>query len=1214
MNWYNKIVLSGSIEEYLKSLGASPDIIQFIVSQGSNSQLLVNEFRKNPSLTIEQLKSYKFPQKQEIDPYLSHEKSAANFYSDGDNNFYIWILVNFRKLRKGKIPYNNDINQLGKTLTSEELDIYWFFNNKLEEIRDWVNHSIPIPNISSFSAGQAINASEEWHRMMASKGEGVEYDPIRKDLIIYGPKWKNKEWYGWTIQKVISANDLEVEGNKMDHCVGSFCEDVERGTSNIYSLRDPQNNPHVTMEVGGEKDYHPGAIKQIQGKSNSDPKQTYKEMIKEWMSFGKDKEGINREINSFENLEELHPYNGPSVSNIINTIDQIIQDDENEYGLKYIFDSDIETIIDKVYSTAKEENKNYRTRDGKYIGDITEASSSIINLALKEDLGLKKFPKNSKEWAFIKSLPKKTDWKNIDIAEQWAFKVIDDLQEDFYSQETGLDHPQEEDFEEPEEFQKAEERFYEEEAEIYDEWTRNSLEGGFAKDLLDNIESFRKMKIIPSAQDLYEIKKNKNEKLLIDNPAFQKAYNKGQQKVENAIESRASCKDIKISYNLFKQSQSLTKSSIKLTPKEESIFNFLKKVKKDLNLDIQMRVAGGWVRDKLLGKNSDDIDIAINMPGYDFAKLVVEEAIRHNITKDSKAYKVSLEKSADPEAKVPSDNLMVGAVYLFGQKIEFVPMRTEYYPDPNSRQPQITTTNDPREDVKRRDLTINALYYNIDTGKIDDFVGGIKDLGLDGSSGIILRTPDDSFKTFHEDPLRLLRVLRFHSRYSNSKIDRSIIEAMSNKDIQESYRKKVATERAGPELMKMLSGDDPVNSLRLLFESGLYKTVFNVPSMEDINADGIYMDQQTPHHKFNLLDHTLQVVGNLNKIMKDNGESDYMRGLMNVSSLFHDFGKMKNGIQRPHPKNKDQMQYLGHEDMSKTMADDILKSIGVGKDERDIVNQVIGLHMRPLDADKWSNKGRGSFLRDTRMHGKENDHKDLWKYIFYHAQADSMASQPENFNHEKNRETFNNFKNFVESPSGSFSGTVINGNDVMKIFPDLKPDTGYIKEVLDYVKEMQDTNKIDMSGDINDAKQKAIDEIKQIAPQIINKYKKSSIIGNWYKKAQKNYGDIGHSGVGSGNENILWICNPDGSNFKTEEGWYIDGHGNMIDGGLEEANEKKMRGRYNPNNKEVSILLPYGWYWDVPNIIINKLIKEFGKNIKISIFSAESGYIGERTI
>ena len=142
-----------------------------------------------------------------------------------------------KKLRQGK----NELNQL----SPEVLNMYDNFSEKIEEIWDWYR-SIQ-PEISSYDAQRAINTSDEWHKMIAGQGEGVSYEPTQQDMIVYGPQWKNPEWQGWTVQKVISENDLLAEGNKMDHCVGSFCEDVERQHSIIYSLRDPQNNPHVTI-------------------------------------------------------------------------------------------------------------------------------------------------------------------------------------------------------------------------------------------------------------------------------------------------------------------------------------------------------------------------------------------------------------------------------------------------------------------------------------------------------------------------------------------------------------------------------------------------------------------------------------------------------------------------------------------------------------------------------------------------------------------------------------------------------------------------------------------------------------------------------------------------------------------------------------------------------------------------------------------------------
>jgi len=604
-------------------------------------------------------------------------------------------------------------------------------------------------------------------------------------------------------------------------------------------------------------------------------------------------------------------------------------------------------------------------------------------------------------------------------------------------------------------------------------------------------------------------------------------------------------------------------------------------IKKDYGLNVQMRVAGGWVRDKLLGSESDDIDIAVDMPGFKLAKIIADAAVKYNINESSQPYKVSLDKTSNPTSKVEKDELMVGSIYLFGQKIEFVPMRTEYYPDPNSRQPIIANTGDPKEDVMRRDLTINALYYNVDTGKVEDYVGGKVDLGLNGGS-IILKTPDEAHKTLKEDPLRVLRVLRFHSKYPDSKIDKSILEAMKQPDIHESYIKKVASERAGPEIIKMLESADPTDALRLLFNTGLYKAVFKVPAMESINPEGIHMDQQTPYHKYNLLDHILEVVKNLNKIMINNKESNSMRGLMNMAALFHDFGKMKEGIQQPHSINPDQMQYLGHEDASIEMADSIMKSIGIGEDDRDIVNTVIGMHMRPMNMDSWSKKAKGRFLRDTRRHGKEEAHKDLWKYILYHSQADAMSSIPENYDVEKRQNFFNDFQNFVDSPAGVFQKPLIDGYEIMTLFPNLDPKTGFIKEIQETIQEMQDIGELDISFvKLPDgpekkqlsqmAKSKALEIIQQLVPDINNKYGGNNKMSkNWFKKIVISQ-VVPEGKLPNNSEEVVRGPQPASSNYEVNIK-VRDRRKGMVNpqeyGVITNISNNKMTILWNPNNKK----------------------------------------------
>jgi len=522
MSWYVRQIFSQAVQSkglggYLENIGITPDIIEYILLlDKQTAQLLTNEIRKNPSLTLQQLQSIQMSKQgvEKKDPYLNREKQIASNFELELPQFSKWILVNFRKLRRGLmwtdnmgrsiIPYGTE-----SPLTSQEMNMYDNFSSSIVEIKDW--YISVRPDIFSYTAQEAAIASQDWHKMMAGQGEGKMYEPTKPDLIVYGPEWKNEEYNGWTIQRVESENDLLVEGNKMDHCVGGFCDNVANEYSNIYSLRDPQNNPHITLEIGGGRDNYPGTMKQIQGKSNSEPKNEYKAMIKEWISTNGEQVGIQKEINTFENMEEEYgAYDSPSVGEITEAIRSIIQGEENEYGLKYIFDSDLTTVIDKIVTTGEAEASGYYSRNNGYVGDITDSAPYITNLALMLDLKLPHFPRHSAEYKeLLVNNPKNTNWKNIEEVENWAWKTRDEIQENFIDYETGLDYPQEENYENPEEYEKAMIEHDSAEAEIHEKWMGQSITGGFATDLLNEIKDYSKSGIIPSAQERYEKKKLK---------------------------------------------------------------------------------------------------------------------------------------------------------------------------------------------------------------------------------------------------------------------------------------------------------------------------------------------------------------------------------------------------------------------------------------------------------------------------------------------------------------------------------------------------------------------------------------------------------------------------------------------------------------------------------------------------------------------------------
>jgi len=535
MNWYIKYIFAQSTElgNYLVTLGIGVDIINYVESlDPQTAQYLTNELRKNPAMTLEQVQSFQLPQKE--DPYLPSEKRLAANFEVELPQFSKWILVNLRKLRNSQKPPMGDM----RIQDANDLNYAYFeLKNKIPELQDWIGAMNP--DISSFTPKQAIALSDEWHNMMASKGEGFAYEPTLSENIMYGPKWSNPEWDGWTVQRVVSENDLLTEGNKrnMDHCVGSYCDDVNNRISVIYSLRDPNNKPHLTMEVEGNRwddnwnNKGGGDIIQSMGKSNSEPKEVYKEMMKEFITNRSKEAGIRQKIGAFDKLEE-EEYN-PDIENMEEALDAICRGDSDEYGLIYVLDRGVDILADEITAKAESQRNSYYNRSP----DLGNISLSLVQVSIKEDLQLPIMPRTTSELKKIHEEHglQKSNWKNINELETWAWGAIDEAREDLYSYDTGLSYPQEEDYDTPEEYEDAMEEHNNQEAEIYDEWLKESTRGSFAKEILDDIKSYEKMGLIISSEQRYEIAKKKQEQKLIDNPAYQNTYEQEQETANQAV-------------------------------------------------------------------------------------------------------------------------------------------------------------------------------------------------------------------------------------------------------------------------------------------------------------------------------------------------------------------------------------------------------------------------------------------------------------------------------------------------------------------------------------------------------------------------------------------------------------------------------------------------------------------------------------------------------
>jgi tRNA nucleotidyltransferase/poly(A) polymerase len=243
-------------------------------------------------------------------------------------------------------------------------------------------------------------------------------------------------------------------------------------------------------------------------------------------------------------------------------------------------------------------------------------------------------------------------------------------------------------------------------------------------------------------------------------------------------------------------------------------------------------VVGGYVRDMLLGRDSNDIDIMVEGDGIAFAKKLAEK-LNVDVTVDYDKFGTAL---------IPHPEL----------EIEVASARKEEYKE-NSRKPRVSYTN-VEEDMSRRDFTINAIAASIlpdSFGTLYDPVGGLKDL----QKGLII-TPLDPDETFSNDPLRMLRAMRFAAQLQYDVAPASLESISRNVKRMEI----ISWERVRDEVIKSLKTDKPSIAFYLMKDTGLLAYVF--PEMDIMSGVEVISGKG---HK-DVFIHTLQVVDNAAKL------------------------------------------------------------------------------------------------------------------------------------------------------------------------------------------------------------------------------------------------------------------------------------------------------------------------------------------------------------
>ncbi|BEI82615.1 hypothetical protein CcaverHIS002_0304830 [Cutaneotrichosporon cavernicola] len=264
--------------------------------------------------------------------------------------------------------------------------------------------------------------------------------------------------------------------------------------------------------------------------------------------------------------------------------------------------------------------------------------------------------------------------------------------------------------------------------------------------------------------------------------------------------------------------------AIRLSETEDKFVTLLDEFSRGYNPPIECRIAGGWVRDKILNLPSHDLDVALSTTsGYAFAEAFVAFLHARDVTTGSVG-----RVAANPEQ---SKHLETGTTRVLGLECDFVGLRSETYTD--SRIPDQVNLGTPLEDAERRDLTVNSLFFNVHSREVEDWTRhGLADL-----EKRIARTPLPPRQTFLDDPLRVLRCVRFASRFGLA-IEPDVSAAIRELDIKAALKTKVSKERVGIETTKMLE-KQPLRAMELIDELGLHSSIFIVPDQ----------DVQPPHDR-----------------------------------------------------------------------------------------------------------------------------------------------------------------------------------------------------------------------------------------------------------------------------------------------------------------------------------------------------------------------------
>ncbi|MGB4774412.1 MAG: HD domain-containing protein [Daejeonella sp.] len=333
---------------------------------------------------------------------------------------------------------------------------------------------------------------------------------------------------------------------------------------------------------------------------------------------------------------------------------------------------------------------------------------------------------------------------------------------------------------------------------------------------------------------------------------------------------------------------------------QNPVFKKLSKLAEETHTEIY--VIGGFVRDIFLNRPSKDIDILVIGNGIEFAEAAGK--ILHTKVSVFKNFGTAMLKQGDLE-------------------IEFVGARKESYRS-ESRKP-IVENGTLEDDQKRRDLTINAMALGLNSSNFGELLDPFK--GRNDLENKLIQTPLNPAETFSDDPLRMLRAIRFAAQL-NFTIDEQAFNAIK---LTSDRIKIISAERITDELNKIILTKKPSTGFKYLFDTGLLKYVF--PQMADLYGVDIIDGKG---HKDNFY-HTLQVLDNISEDTNDLW--------LRWAAILHDIAKPAT---KRFEKNHG-WTFHGHEDKGARMVPKIFAQLKLPLNEKmEMVQKLVQLHLRPI--------------------------------------------------------------------------------------------------------------------------------------------------------------------------------------------------------------------------------------------------------------------------